>query len=225
MGKNVLVTGATGMIGSLVLKHCLASDEVASAISLTRRPSGIQHEKLNKVIIYDFLHLDENAPYLKSVDVVFYCLGVYTGAVDRKTFRTITVDYPEALGKVLKEKSPYLKFCLLSGAGADRSEKSRFMFAEDKGTIENRLSEMDFAAFHAFRPGYIYPVMSRREPNFSYRLMRWLYPAIRFFGPNASIKSTELAEAMVKVGLNGSELEILENRDILKITGRQKSSN
>ncbi|MEW8470363.1 MAG: NAD-dependent epimerase/dehydratase family protein [Candidatus Thiodiazotropha sp.] len=45
MGKNVLITGATGMIGSLVLKHCLESDEVASVISLARRPSGIQHEK------------------------------------------------------------------------------------------------------------------------------------------------------------------------------------
>ncbi|MEW8685844.1 MAG: NAD-dependent epimerase/dehydratase family protein [Candidatus Thiodiazotropha sp.] len=217
MGKNVLITGATGMIGSLVLKHCLESDEVASVISLARRPSGIQHEKLNEVIIRDFLHLDENAAYFKSVDVVFYCLGVYTGAVDRKTFRTIMVDYPEALGKALKERTPHLKFCLLSGAGADRSEKSRFMFAGDKGAIENRLSEMDFAAFHAFRPGYIYPVTPRKEPNFSYRLMRWLYPVIRFFGHNTSIKSNELAEAMVKVGLSGSEQEILENRDLLKV--------
>lgn len=205
------------MIGSLVLKHCLESNEVASVISLVRRASVVQHEKLNEFIINDFLHLDENAPYFESVDVVFYCLGVYTGAVDRKTFRSIMVDYPEALGKVLKDKSSNLRFCLLSGAGADRSEKSRFMFAEDKGTIENRLSEMDFAAFHAFRPGYIYPVTPRKEPNFSYRLMRWLYPVIRFFGPNASIKSTELAKAMVNVGLNGSKSEILENKNILKL--------
>jgi hypothetical protein len=34
-------------------------------------------------------------------DVVFYCLGVYTGAVDRETFRTIMVIYPQALEKIL----------------------------------------------------------------------------------------------------------------------------
>jgi hypothetical protein len=47
--------------------------------------------------------------------------------------------------------------------------------------------------------------------------MRLLYPLIKLFGPNFSIRSTDLAEAMVKVGINGSELEILENRDILQI--------
>ena len=220
MGKHVLITGATGMIGSQVIDLCLDDPGVSSITSLVRRPSGIQHAKLKEVIINDFLHLHKDAPYFNSIDVVFYCLGVYTGSVDRETFRAITVDYPAALATVLHEKSPELRFCLLSGAGADRSEKSRFIFAEDKGAIENRLSKIGFAAFHTFRPGYIYPVTPRHEPNFSYWLMRWLYPLIRLFGKNASIKSTELAEAMVKVGLNGSELEILENRDIQKIMGR-----
>lgn len=219
MGKKVLITGSTGMIGSLVLKLCLDNEAVSSVTSLVRRPSGLQHNKLMEVIIDDFRHLDEDASYLKSIDVVFYCLGVYTGAVDRETFRTITVDYPAILASVLRMNNQNLRFCLLSGAGADRSERSRFMFAEDKGAIENILSNMGFAAFHTFRPGYIYPVTPRREPNFSYRLMRSLYPVFRIFGPNASIKSTELANAIVEVGLNGSEKEILENRDILKFIG------
>lgn len=217
MGKRVLITGATGMIGSLVLQHCLDSDEVDAVISLLRRPSGITHKKLEEIIVTEFLNLDENVACFEHIDIVYYCQGVYTGAVDRELFRRITVDYPEALAKVLITKNPHLRFCLLSGAGADRKEKSRIMFAMDKGAIENRLSQMGFSAFHAFRPGYIYPVTPRKKPNFSYRLWRWLYPLIKLLGSNASIRSTELAQAMFKVGLNGSEREILENRDILKV--------
>jgi len=215
MGKKVLITGATGMIGRMVLQHCLESQEVSSIISIARRTSDIQHDKLNEIIIPDLTALDEKASSFEGVDIVYYCLGVYTGAVDRETFRQITVDYPETLGRILSKKNPNLRFCLLSGAGADRTERSRIMFAKDKGTIENRLSKMGFKSFHAFRPSYIYPVTPRKEPNLSYRLTRLLYPLIKLFGNNYSIKSTELAQAIFSVGLNGSTLEILENKDIL----------
>lgn len=206
------------MIGGLILDHCIQSKDISEIISLVRRPSGKDHTKLREFVIEDFLKLEEEAEYLESIDIVYYCLGVYTGAVDRDLFREITVDYPDALAEVLLKKNPELSFCLLSGAGADRTEKSRMMFAKDKGIIENRLSNKGFRAFHAFRPGYIYPVTPRSEPNFSYKLMRVLYPLIKLFGKNASIKSTELAYSMFTVGLEGGEQEILENVDILKFS-------
>ena len=215
MSKTVLLTGATGMIGGLILETCLQENQIGRIVSLTRRATGIRHEKLEEIILNDFIHLDSSADYFQGIDIVYYCQGVYTGAVDQETFRVITVDYPEALAKVLKKTSPTLRFCLLSGAGADRQEKSRMMFAKDKGTIENILSSMEFGAFHSFRPSYIYPVTPRDEPNFSYRLSRMLYPIIKLFGSNASIQSTQLAQAMFNVGINGSGLEFLENRDIL----------
>jgi len=217
MGKHVLITGATGMVGGLVLDMCLGSREVSRVTSLVRRSSGVQHEKLNEIIIQDFLNLDENASYFEAVDIVYYCLGVYTGAVVREQFRKITVDYPETLAWVVLKKNPDVMFCLLSGSGADRTEKSRMMFARDKGSIENKLSSMGFKAFHAFRPGYIYPVTPRNEPGFSYRLMRRLYPVLKLFGPGFSITSRELAAAMFTVGMEGCDLEILENKDILKV--------
>lgn len=34
---NVLVTGATGMIGGLVLRNCVDSGEILSVVSLVRR--------------------------------------------------------------------------------------------------------------------------------------------------------------------------------------------
>jgi len=214
---KVLITGATGMVGSLVLQNCLENNQVDKVVCLTRRSTNIKHAKLDEIIVDDFLALDEQAPYFEDLDAVYYCLGVYTGAVGRDEFRTVTVDYTEVLASIIAVKSPQARFCLLSGGGADRTEKSRMAFAKDKGAIENRLSKMRLGEFYAFRPGYIYPVTSREEPNFSYRLSRWFYPIIRLFGKKFSIRSTDLAQAIVRTGLVGHKLEILENRDIVSI--------
>jgi hypothetical protein len=87
-----------------------------------------------------------------------------------------------------------------------------------KGIIENRFSKMGFKAFHALRPGYIYPVTPRKEPNFTYRISRFLYPLIKLFGrdSNSSIQWTELAASMFKIGLSGSDKEIFENKYIME---------
>lgn len=216
MNKKVPIVGASGMIGSLILDHCLKSDDVRQVVSLVRRASEIKHEKLIETVVSDFLNLEVISEQFEGVDIVYYCLGVYTGAVDRETFYELTVSYPKALAQALKAYGSELRFCLLSGAGADREEKSRMMFAKDKGAIENVLAGMGFSAFHAFRPSYIYPVEAREEPNFSYRLMRGLYPVFKVLGDKVSIKSTVLAQTMFDIGLNGSDLEVLENKQIIE---------
>lgn len=213
--KNIIITGASGMIGGLILDHCLESAEINQVTSLVRKPTGKQHPKLKEVVVKDFLSITDTDDFMKGQDVAFFCLGVYTGAAPRDLFRQITVDYPLIFAKALKSNNPESTFLLLSGAGADRTEKSRMMFAKDKGAAENGLDAMGFKAFYSFRPSYIYPVEKREEPNFSYRLMRSLYPLIKMTGENNSIKSTELAQAMFITGLKGAPKSILENKDIL----------
>lgn len=217
MGKRVLITGASGMVGALVMKHCLESNEISEVVSLVRRPGRVKHDKLTEIVVDDWLALPVDEQVFTDLDICFYCQGVYTGAVPPEEFRKITVDYPLVLGQKLKSKSPALVFCLLSGSGADRTEKSRVMFARDKGAAENGLLEINFNSFYAFRPGYIYPVEKRKEPNFMYRMSRWLYPLFRLMGKNASIKSTELAQAMFEVGMTGYTADALENKDILGV--------
>ncbi len=217
MGKKVLITGASGMVGSILLQHCIASDQITEIVSLVRRRGQITSEKLKEIVVEDWIGLPVDQNTFANVDICFYCQGVYTGAVLPEEFRKVTVDYPLALGAKLKEASPSLSFCLLSGSGADRTEKSRVMFARDKGAAENGLAEMNFGAFNAFRPGYIYPVEKRKEPNTMYKISRFLYPVLRLVGKNASIKSTELAKAMFRIGMNGVNKDILENREILEV--------
>ncbi|MEM9549387.1 MAG: NAD(P)H-binding protein [Bacteroidota bacterium] len=212
--KNIIIAGATGMIGRLILQQCLDSEEVAQVSSLIRKESDTQHPKLNNVLITNFTDYTEHYGMFKNIDAAFFCIGAYTGQVPDDVFRKITVDYAVAFAETLKTNSPAANFCLLSGAGADRTEKSRTSFAKYKGIAENRISSMGLN-FYTFRPAYIYPVTPRKEPNLMYSISRAMYPLIKLMGKNASIKSTELAGAMFNVGMYGAKKEILENRDIL----------
>ena len=45
-----------------------------------------------------------------------------------------------------------------------------------------------------FRPAYIYPVEARKEPNFSYRLLRAIYPFFRLVFPNQVIRADDWPE-------------------------------
>lgn len=214
---KVIIAGSTGMIGGLILEECINSGDVAELVNVTRKPyEGKPHDKLNNVQINNFETYDEKIELFKNIDVAFFCLGAYTGKVDDKLFKQITVDYAVGFAAMLHRNSPNARLCLLSGAGADRSESSRMSFAKYKGMAENQISALGLS-FYAFRPGYIYPETPRKEPNLMYVMMRWLYPILRFFGSKNSIKSTALAKAMYSVGMKGAEKEILENDDILKV--------
>ncbi|MEM1219449.1 MAG: NAD(P)H-binding protein [Bacteroidota bacterium] len=211
---KVIIAGSTGMIGQLILDSCLRSDKVTEVVSLVRKPTGRDVDKLSEIVIQDFGDYSTHAALFQGVNQAFFCIGVYTGQVPDELFKTITVDYAVEFAKALKNNSPQGTLCLLSGAGADRTEKSRTAFARYKGMAENQIHDLGLD-FYTFRPGYIYPVTPRKEPNALYRISRALYPVIRMFGENSSIKSTELAAAMVKVAQKGADQEILENQDIL----------
>jgi nucleoside-diphosphate-sugar epimerase len=214
MKKKVIITGSTGMVGGILLQSCLNCNVVDEVIALVRKPTQRSNEKYKEVIVDDFLDYHHLAHLFSGVDVVFYCLGVYTGAVPAEEFRKINVDYPYNLAKSIHEKSPNATFCLLSGQGADRTEKSKMQFARDKGAIENALAGLGFKSFYAFRPGYIYPTTKRKEPNSFYTVSRLLYPIIKLLGNNLSITDQQLAATMYEVGMNGYSKEILENKDM-----------
>jgi len=90
-------------------------------------------------------------------------------------------------------------------------------FARYKGEAEKALLAPGFSRLYVFRPAYIYPVEPRKEPNFSYRLLRAIYPAFRLLFPNQVIPADDLARAMMDVavrGTEGREGPVFENRDI-----------
>lgn len=215
--KNVIITGATGMVGELVLKECLKHPSIGQVTSISRSPLRFEDKKLIEIRRDDFTDYTSIEQHFKNVSIAYFCLGVYTGQVSRDEFRAITIDYTRVFVETLKKNSPQAVLCFLSGQGADQKEKSRFAFAKDKGIAENLIIKQNLKETYIFRPAYIYPEIPRKEPNFTYRLMRKLYPIYNKVFPTGSITSVQLAKAMFKVGLEGADKMILENQDIQQI--------
>jgi uncharacterized protein YbjT (DUF2867 family) len=214
---RVVIVGATGMVGGYVLHYALEHHAVKSAIAIVRRKLGISHPKLNEVLHRDFADCSALAEALSGQDAAVFCLGAYTGAVSDAELRKITVDYTIEFARVLRASSPEAWFSFLSGKGADQSGRSRMAFARDKGDAENALLAAGFPRLYVFRPAYIYPVEPRKEPNFSYRLLRAIYPAFRLLFPNQVIRADDLARAMVNIAVQEipkRESRVFENRDI-----------
>ena len=205
------------MVGGIVLRECLASSEIAKVTSITRRASGVVHEKLNEIVLQDFLDYSSISEQFNDQDAVYYCQGVYTGQVPDDQFKLITYDYVKAFADMLKEQSPEATFCLLSGAGADQTEQSRMSFAKYKGMAENHLISKEFHKLYIFRPAYIYPVEKRKAPNFMYSFSRAIYPLFKAVYPKGVITSEQLGKAIFKAGLNGARKMILENQDIKEV--------
>ena len=214
--KNVIITGSNGMIGKLILQECLDRADVGTVTCITRMSLGFKHAKLTEVLHSDFTDYSAIESHLQNQDVCFYCIGVYTGQVPKEQFNKVTIDFTKAFSEALKHKSPTATFCFLSGQGADSTEKSKVLFAKAKGIAENRLLELNFGNTYIFRPGYIYPVTPRREPNLFYGIMRLLYKPVAFIYPNIGVTSKVLAHKMVEVGINGGSKEVYENADIRK---------
>jgi uncharacterized protein YbjT (DUF2867 family) len=215
--KHVVIVGATGMVGGYALRSALENPGIASVTTIGRRKLGISHPKLKEVLHRDFADCSALAEDLAGQGAAIFCLGTYTGSVPDAELRTITVNYTVEFARVFRSSSPDAAFSFLSGNGADPTGRSRLAFARYKGEAEKALLAAGFPSVCIFRPAYIYPVEPRKEPNFSYRLMRAIYPAFRVLFPNQMIRSDELAEAMVDVAVRGTGEHgglVLENRDI-----------
>ena len=218
--KNLVIIGATGMVGGYALRYALEHPAIGRATTIGRRKVGISHPKLKEVLHQDFADCSPLAEVLSDQHAAIFCLGAYTGSVSDPELRTITVDYTMEFARVLHGSSPDAAFAFFSGSGADPTGRSRISFARYKGEAENALLATGFASVYIFRPAYIYPVTSRREPNFGYRLLRAIYPAFRLIFPHQVIRADDLARAMVDVAVRGTEERqglVLENRDIQAI--------
>ena len=215
--KRLVIVGASGMVGGYALRCAIENPRVGRVTSIGRKKLGMSHPKLTEVQHPDFADCSALAETLSGQDAAVFCLGAYTGAVSDAQLRTITVDYTVEFARVLHGGSPGAAFSFLSGNGADPTGRSRIAFARYKGEAENALLAAGFPHVYIFRPTYIYPVEPRKEPNFSYRLLRTIYPAFRILFPNQVIRADDLARAMVESAIYGTGKHrgpVFENRDI-----------
>jgi nucleoside-diphosphate-sugar epimerase len=216
--KNVLITGATGMVGSQVLALLLEDPTVNTVLSLGRRELGLAHKKLTEIVCPDFNDLSHLEGQLGDIDICFHCLGVYQNQVSRDKFFEITCDYQESLTDILEKESPDLTFVLFGASGADPSGESRATFRRGKGKAEAQLWKTCFPQKYIFRAGHIHPTGDRLPYGEIYKASLPLLERLLQFFPNQGSTDAELARAMVVVGLSGkADCGIFESRHTRRV--------
>lgn len=222
---NVLIFGATGMVGRGALLEALDCPVVAHVLSIGRRKADVEHPKLRQLVHTNFEDFESIASELKGLDACMWCLGVTSAGLDEAAYTHITYDYTMAAAKVLLEQSPDSRFCFVSGAGADSSERGRIMWARVKGKTENALKQMGFREAIVFRPGFIQPMRGARSRVALYRILYAifgiLYPVLRALGQATS--TVDMGKAMIAAAMGMSQKQVLNTKDINQLAARLSS--
>ena len=233
---NVLLFGATGMVGQGVLRECLLDTGVdrvlavgrsavdpayigraAGAAAATGRPAT----KLRELIVPDVANLTTIEPELAGFDACFFCLGVSSIGMAEAEYTRLTYDLTLAVARTVVRQSPAATFVYVSGAGTDGTEQGRSMWARVKGRTENELLRLPFKAAFMFRPGAIVPLHGVRSKTAWVRLIYLvaapIVPLWRALLPNTITTSEQVGRAMLRVAREGYASPILETADINRL--------
>lgn len=199
--KTAVIAGASGLVGSLVLKELLESNEIKEVIAIVRRPLQIQNAKLREVTITDFSELADKALELKG-ELYFCCLGTtIKKAGSQEAFRKIDHDSILYFGRIA-EAHRCEAFMLISANGAN--PRSPIFYSKVKGETEVRLGEMRLGHLHIYRPGLLMGnrIETRTAESFAISTFQFLRPIIPGFYYRAWTTDVHhLARRMVKDSL------------------------
>lgn len=215
---NVIITGATGMVGRGVLLVCLEDPRVEKVLIITRRASGESHPKLKEVIHADFTEYTSIKDQLTGYDACFAIMGVSAAGMSEEAYTQLTYHATVSLARTLYKTDPNMTFTYVSGKGTDSTEKGRLMWSRVKGKTENELLRMGFQKAIMFRPGLILPLRgitsSTRLYQFFFDYFMWLIKLVQWISPNSVTDTTHIGQAMINAHLHHSEREVLDPIDI-----------
>jgi uncharacterized protein YbjT (DUF2867 family) len=215
---NVILFGASGMVGQGVLRECLLDPDVHQILSIVRTPSGQQHPKLRELVHTDFFDYSTIEPELTGFDACLFSLGVSSSGMDETKYKHLTYDLTLAAATTLARLNPNMAFLYVSGAGTDSTERGRSMWARVKGKTENDLLKLPFRAAYMFRPGAIQPLHGIRSKTKLYQtfytVLNPILPLLKSVFPQYITSTEQLGRAMLRVAKQGFPKPILENKDI-----------
>ncbi len=216
---NVILFGATGMVGSGVLRGCLLDPDVEFVLSIGRSPSGAAHPKLRDLVRTDMFDFNVDAGELNGYDTCFFCLGVSSVGMSEADYTRLTYDLTMGWARVLARKNPAMRFLYVSGMGTG----GKAMWARVKGRTENDLLALLPAAI-MIRLGALRPMHGERSKttggNVLLTVLSPLWPILQWLWPNGVITTEELSRAMILAARNGGPKRVLENADLVALGRR-----
>lgn len=157
--KTALIAGATGLVGSHLLKKLLEDERYDKVIILIRKVIPLEHHKLEQIVF----NFDKPENDLIKADDVYCCLGTTIGkAGSKKNFEKVDYSYILGIaGSALNNGAN--QFALVSSSGADKS--SRIYYNRVKGKTEEALKQLNYPALLIFRPSMLLGERNEKRPG------------------------------------------------------------
>lgn len=149
---HVILTGATGLVGSSVLDAMIKAKDITKISILSRKPVKMAEDamdpRINVIIHKDFEHYDSGVlEQLEGAKGCVWALGISQSKVTKDEYVKITRDYTlEAAKSFATLSTPHaepFRFVYVSGEGATQTPgRFSLIFARIKGETEQALADL-----------------------------------------------------------------------------------
>src|SRR5215470_17312195 len=192
---NVIVFGATGMVGQAVLRECLLDEKIERVLAIGRSATGRSEPKLRELLRQDLFDVDGLDSELQGYDACLFCLGVSSAGMSEADYTRLTYDLTLAWGRTLARINPKMAFLYVSGAGTG----GKAMWAQVKKRTEDALLAL-FPSAYMVRLSVLRAMNGEasktRWARIGYAVFRPLLPLLRAVAPDAVVTTEELGRAM-----------------------------
>jgi uncharacterized protein YbjT (DUF2867 family) len=200
--KTALVIGATGLVGTELVKQLLNDDRFGKVIVFGRRSLENPHPKLTEHIIdFDQPHTWQ---HWVQGDILFSTLGTTLKQAGGKDAQyKIDYHYQFDFAKAASEQHVPV-YVLVSSASA--SPDSKIFYSRMKGELERDISKLPFKSISILQPSLLYG--DRKEQrlgeSIGYHVIRRLN-ALSILKKYRPIHAGTVARAMINAGIKNSE--------------------
>lgn len=205
--RNVVLLGATGLIGSLCLQRLLTQDGINRVTALVRRPLPFSHEKLTQSVQSTEDMLRDQALF-DAHDVVS-CLGTtMKTAGSKEAFYAVDHDLVVAFAQRARDAGAQ-RFLMVSAVNADPD--SRNFYSRTKGEAEASVMALGLPMLGMFQPSLLLGHRSERRlaEDVGQAMSRLAVPLMRRMKSRYTpIQAQTVADAMVSTLLRGPDTGI-----------------
>lgn len=221
--KTVVITGASGVVGSRVLHHLLAREDVGRVIALGRRGLSVEHERVVSKVV-DLGSREAMAGEIpEEVSVAICCLGTtMKQAGSKQAFRAVDHDAVVRFGEAALAKGVQ-RFVVVSSVGADA--RSRNFYLRTKGEMERALERLGYPQLTVLRPSFIDDQGARSEYRPAERLLlpvtRAVFGVLGQTRRHAPITADTIAKALVRLTFDetSERIRALESDELHALGG------
>ncbi|MCK9208553.1 MAG: NAD(P)H-binding protein [Salinivirgaceae bacterium] len=214
MEKTALVLGATGLVGSELLKQLLNDDRYSSVVVFVRRPLEINHPKLHVEVI-DFDRSDYWSGKVKG-DVLFSAFGTtIKKAKTKENQYKIDFTYQFQMAQAAKHNQVGT-YVLVSSAGAN--PKSGIFYSRMKGELDEQVKELGFQRLVILKPSIL--AGNRKEKRMGEKVglvLAKMIGVIPFISKYRSIPASTVAKAMIQSSVLPDVKDVYELAEIFHL--------